>query len=115
MRIDGEIQFTEIKASFSGATVIVRVEDCGRADASAVVVAEQKIADVSRAPGERESVPFSIDYQASGDAANYSLRAHVDVDSSGEVSPGDYVSTQSYPLAGIDPPARLTVEVEPVG
>jgi uncharacterized lipoprotein YbaY len=114
MRIDGDIYFKEVTTAFTGATIIVRIEDVSRADASSVVIAEQRIVNVSRSPGERDPVPFSIEYQASGDPANYSLRAHVDVDANGEVLPGDYVSTQSYPLAGIAPPARLAVEVNPV-
>lgn len=115
MRIEGDIYFTEIPAPFTGATIIVKVEDIRRADASAVVITEQRIVNVSRSPGSRDPVPFSIEYLATGDPANYSLRVHVDVGTTGEVSPGDYVSTRSYPLAGIDPPARLAVEVNPVG
>lgn len=114
MRIDGDIYFREITAPFTGATIIVRIEDARRADASSVVIAEQRIVNVSRSPGDRDPAPFSIEYQGTVDPANYSLRAHVDVDATGEVSPGDYVSTQNYSLAGIVPPARLAVEVNPV-
>jgi uncharacterized lipoprotein YbaY len=114
MRIDGQVAFTEILAPFSGATVIVKVEDVRYADAPAVVIAEQRISQVSRSPSNREPVPFSIECPVAEDLGAYALRVHVDIDASGDVSPGDYVSTQSYPLTGVPASGRLVVRVQPV-
>lgn len=112
MKIEGDIAFAEIPTPFSGATVVVRVEDIRRADALAAVIAEQRISGVSRAPGNVENIPFSIECPAECDLARCSIRVHVDLGGTGEVSRGDYVSTQSYPLAG--GPSRLNVIVKPV-
>jgi hypothetical protein len=114
MRLEGLIEFTEILAPFSGATVLVKVEDVRRADAPAVVIAEQRIPQLSRSPSNREPVPFSIEYPGDGELACYSLRVHVDTDGDGEVSPGDYVSTQSYPVTGVASSGHLVVRVQPV-
>lgn len=112
MKIEGDITFAEIPTPFTGATVVVRVEDTRRADAPATVIAEQRIAGVFRVPGNLETIPFSIECPPECDLSGCSLRVHVDVDGTGEVSRGDYVSMQSYPLAG--GPSRLNVTVKPV-
>jgi uncharacterized lipoprotein YbaY len=114
MRIVGHIEFAEILAPFADATVIVKVEDTRRADAPAVVIAEQRIRHVSRAPGQHAPVLFAIECSADSELAHYALKAHVDVDASGDVSVGDYVSTQSYPLAEVASLAQVIVRVDPV-
>jgi hypothetical protein len=114
MRIEGQIEFAQVLTPFADATVIVKVEDTRRADAPGVVIAEQRIRHVSRIPGQHVPVLFAIDCPAGGELSHCVLRVHVDIDASGDVSSGDYVSTQSYPLAGVASPARMVVRVEPV-
>jgi len=114
MRIEGEIEFAEIFAPFAGVTIIVKVEDTRRADAPAMVSTEHRIRNVSRSPDHRDPVPFAIDCPDGGELTHCALRVHVDVDADGDVSPEDYVSSQSYPLAGAASLTRLLVRVQPV-
>ena len=80
------------------ADIAVYVEDVSRADAPAVVVGEQRQTDVSLRPGA--SLPFEIEIPADriDERRAYSVRAHVDHSQSGDVTKGDFVSTQSYPV-----------------
>jgi Type III secretion system lipoprotein chaperone (YscW) len=115
MRIKGQIEFAEILVPLADATVIVKVEDTRRADAPAAIIAEQRIRHVSRLPGQHALVWFAIDCPAGRELSHCALRVLVDVDASGDVLSRDYVSTQSFPLAGVASPAGMVVRVEPVG
>lgn len=115
MNIEGAVYFSAISASFSNATVIVRIEDTSRADAPARVISEHRVSGVARSPENRDPVPFAIHLPEAEVVSCCSLRVHVDVGSTGEISPGDYVSTQSYPLRSNSSAPHLRVVVEPVG
>lgn len=115
--INGEVCFSKISAAFIAATLIIFVEDSSRIDAAAKVISEHQITNVSRSPAHPDPVPFTIELPPSENAGQLScrtLRVHVDVDSSGQVSPGDYVSTQSYPLDTLSSTDFLRIVVHPV-
>lgn len=109
MRIEGEIFFSEEAVAFVNATVIIRVEDVRYADASAVVVAEQRMTNISLVAGDPITIPFHLECKVPLNCATYSLRVHVDVDLDAQVSRGDYVTTQSYPLNALQSFARILV------
>lgn len=94
------------------ATVYVRLEEAGRVDAPSRVVAEQVLRDVAHEAGAQLHVELWGDVPSG--RGNYQLRVHVDVDGDGEVSPGDYVSTESYPVNPSAGPAELGVRVHRV-
>jgi uncharacterized lipoprotein YbaY len=94
------------------ATVYVRLEEAGRVDAPSRVVAEQVFRDVAYEPGKPLHVELWGKIPPAG--GRYQLRVHVDVDGDGEVSPGDYVSTESYPVNPSVGPAELGVRVHRV-
>lgn len=104
----------EVK-SFTNATVYVRLEDVSRADGAAVVVTEQVLKGVSHRAGDEARLEFTLSGSAPAERADYSLSVHVDVDVDGEVSPGDYISTESYPVLTYGRPNRVEVHVEKVG
>lgn len=83
----------------TAAMVTVRVEETSRADAPSTVVAEQQCVDVSLTSGGA-SVPFAVEVPADlvEPGGRYQVRVHVDVSGSGDVTDGDYVSTQSHPV-----------------
>ncbi|MEJ7810619.1 MAG: YbaY family lipoprotein [Gemmatimonadaceae bacterium] len=89
------------RATAAGARVIVRVEDVTRADAAARVAGEvvaewPRTARRGRATGAPLQVTVPV--RVADERADYSVRVHADADGDGEVSAGDYVSTESYPV-----------------
>jgi uncharacterized lipoprotein YbaY len=77
------------------ARVYVRLEDTSRADASSRIVAEQTLSGAAFAG----NTPLRFELRgALPGGGQCTLRVHVDVDGDGQVSPGDYVSTESYPV-----------------
>lgn len=93
--------------------VIVRVEDVSRADAAARIAGEAR---VERGTDPAPGLPLlvSVPVHAVDEQAAYAVRVHVDVDGDGQVSEGDYVSTQRYPVLTGGHPAMVVAAVRPV-
>lgn len=100
--------------SFTNATVYVRLEDVSRADGAAIVAAEDVLKGVSHRAGDEARLEFALYGASPAENADYSLSVHVDVDADGEISRGDYISTQSYPVLTYGRPNRVEVRVEEV-
>jgi hypothetical protein len=81
----------------AGAPLLVQVLDTTYADAPARVVAETT-AEV--APTGRQNVELHPRLESGGD---YRVRAHVDVDRDGAVSPGDFVTPAAHPAREGEP------------
>jgi hypothetical protein len=113
MEISGEIVFP-LDASFHDATLHIRVEDIRRADAPAIPICDLKISGVSRQPGSSTPLPFRLNCDVPGNLSQYSLRVHVSLGSSKEVSAGDYVSMQGYPLSCFEKGERVSLAVRRV-
>ena len=111
--LSGTIEFKDVKEPASNATVHVRVQETGRSDAPAVTVAEAVLRNVNIVP-RAQSTPFIVRGIPRNARAHYSVRVHVDVDGSGVVSRGDYVSTQSYRFQTSSEPAVVKIAVRPV-
>jgi putative lipoprotein len=108
--VRGEIVLPESELPDRAAEVVVQVEDVSRADAPSRVVGEQRMRRVELPPGGR--LPFEIEVPADelDERMSYSVRAHIDVSGSGEVDPGDLLTTQSYPvLSGAGDEAVVSV------
>ena len=103
----------EVRA-FTGATVYVRLEDVSRADAAATLVAEQVLEGVSHRAGAEEGLDFALYGPPPAEGADCNVSVHVDVDGDGEVSRGDYVTVESYPVLRREAPDRVRVRVEEV-
>jgi hypothetical protein len=89
----------------AGAPVHVQVLDTTYADAPARVVA-QTTAEVR---GGADHVLQTVELEAGTEgSADYRVRAHVDVDRDGAVSPGDFVTTAAH-QAREGPPVRVVV------
>jgi Type III secretion system lipoprotein chaperone (YscW) len=111
--LNGTIEFQDVTEPSSNATVHVRVQETVRVDAPAVTVAEAVIRNVDIAPGAK-STPFTVRGIPRKASARYTVRVHVDVDGSGVVSRGDYVSTQSYPFQTGSEPVVMKIAVRRV-
>jgi uncharacterized lipoprotein YbaY len=78
--------------------VVVQVEDVSRMDAPSEVLAQQRFENVDLEEGGE--LPFEVQVPADlvDQRRRYSMRVHVDVNGTGNVTKGDYVSTASYPV-----------------
>ena len=90
----------------------VRLEDVSLADAVAKVVAQQVMRAVNIG-GPSGRLTFEIPAAPRRPDAEYGVRVHVDVDGDGQVSVGDYTSTQSYRVKG-DSDATFAITVSEV-
>src|SRR3954453_16122620 len=95
------------------ARVVARIEDVSHADAPATIVARHVQEHVVVPLDESESLSFAIDYPPPPDPrSRYAVRIHVDVTGTETVTPGDFVSTVSYPVAPEQ--GEVTVRVQRV-
>lgn len=111
-RVHGEIILPNVELPATPADACVFVEDVSRADAPSVVIGQQRQNGVLLRSGSR--LPFAIDIPANliDEHHSYSIRVHIDATGSGDVSVGDLVSTQSYPVLtrGYGNSATVTVK-----
>jgi uncharacterized lipoprotein YbaY len=112
--VTGAVRLPAGTPPFIGATVRVSLLDVTRADAPARLVAEQTIPDASHPGGAGEGFVFALRAPSIDTRARYVVRAHIDVDGSGRVSPGDYVTATSYPVLTAGYPDRVVVDVRRV-
>ena len=108
--VSGEIVLAPEQLPAGPVTVVARVEDVSRADAPSSVVGEQ-VQTVELRRGS--PVPFAIEVPADriDSRRHYAVSVHVDVSGSGEVTKGDLLTTQSYPVVTFGYPSRVQVHV----
>ena len=113
--VQGQVQFERDAPTFVDATVRVQLEDVTLADAPARVVAEQVIPGVSYTNRSGASVSFALEsVERLDERARYNLRVHVDIAGTGRVTPGDFITQESYPVHPGAQPVELTVVVRRV-
>ena len=112
--LEGEIHFVDVTSSIPLATVYVRLVDVSLADAPSKVIAEEVIHNVSIEVGSPRSVSFSIRTSELDDRAVYALTVHVDASGKGAITPGDYITMESFPVSPINSPTHMNVRVRPV-
>jgi hypothetical protein len=99
MRVAGELRFESVdEVLLEGARVVVSVLDVSRVDDAAVPLREQVIT-LPRGATSAQPVPFELDLPAVQAGRSLVLSAHVDLSRSGQRSPGDFITMESYPLA----------------
>lgn len=110
--VQGRIRFETGSPDFSGALLRLRLEDVSRADAGARLLAEQ-VVDITHARGD--SFPYTLVGDVTPEVgALCTVRAHIDLDRTGTVTRGDFISTQSYPIDVAKSPADIDILVKPV-
>src|SRR5687767_5695803 len=112
--IKGDITFDGTVRPFTGATLYVHLDDITGADIASRSVAIYVERDVSFDPKVAKALPFAIASKAPDPEATYVVRAHVDIDGDGEVSQGDFISMQSYPVITFGHPREISIVVRQV-
>ncbi len=95
-RVFGTVQFPEATPSMR-AEVVVEVLDVSRLDSDSRRLAVHQRASVEIGP--RARLDFDMDAPRGARGASLSLRVHVDLDGSGLVSSGDFITTTSIPVS----------------
>jgi uncharacterized lipoprotein YbaY len=110
----GDIQFGEPAPSLSGATVRVRILDVSLADGPSAVVAESILPRPASGAGAQTNMPYSISCPELAENRSYSVWVHVDHSGDSNVSSGDFITMQSYPVSSTDTKPHIDVRVERV-
>jgi uncharacterized lipoprotein YbaY len=112
--VKGKITFEEVAPPFRGATMHVRLESITAADVASEAVADYVERDVAFDPKTSSDLSFAIAGNAPDPRASYAVRVHIDIDGDGEVSQGDFISMQSYPVITFGHPREVTILVRQV-
>jgi uncharacterized lipoprotein YbaY len=112
--VKGKIMFEEAALPFTGATLYVRLENITSVDVASKVVAEYVKRNVALDPKISSDVIFAIVGNLPDPRASYAVRAHIDIDGDGEVSQGDFISMQSYPVITFGHPSEVSILVRQV-
>ena len=111
--VSGVIVFSNVLTSSNNATVIIRYEDSSRVgDISPRIIAEKVIRGVVINSANPCPIRFSLNIPQSELSAGYNLSVHVDVNRTGKIDIGDYITTRAIPLSA--PTSSLNVTVDPV-
>ena len=112
--VEGRITFEKVAPPVTGATMYVRLERITAADIASEAVAEYVERDVAFDPKTSSDLSFAIAGNLPDPRASYAVRVHIDIDGDGEVSQGDFISMQSYPVITFGHPREVSILVRQV-
>jgi len=112
--VSGEIVFAERPELPPDATAYVRLLDTSAADAPSSKIAEQVLKNIAKKANQGEAIPFAINGKIESERASYTLSVLVDLDGDGEISQGDFINMQSYPVLTFGFPNRVSIEVRQI-
>ncbi len=99
MLIHGTAIFEVGAPAFQDADLIIRLEDTSLADAPARLLAQTVLHGVSWRGDPAQTQAFTLEIPDDlTPAARYDLRMHLDTTRSGQISRGDFITTQAHPL-----------------
>lgn len=110
----GTIEFVGRTAPVSDATLYVRLEDLSRPDMGVRLVTERVIPNFAAEQSDPGRYRYVIEFQEPRQFGEYAVAVHLDVDGSGDVTAGDYVTTADYSFTGHTPPNRMNVRASRV-
>lgn len=105
----GTIEFVGVTAAVSDATLYIRLEDLSRPDRGVRLVTERMIPNFATEPSDPGRYRYVIDFHEPRQFGEYAVVVHLDVDNSGDVTLGDYVTTADYSFSGHTLPNRVNV------
>lgn len=107
--VNGTVTFPKGTPTFKNAWMRVMLEDVGMMDAPATIVAEETFAGIAY---QGLPLTFTLDGAELSAGGSHSVRIHISMTSDDQISKGDYITKQSYPVNTT--PADLTIAVEVV-
>lgn len=109
--VSGHVYFAENIEPFAG-TLRVILEDVGRMDVAAPILAEHTQANFHY---EGKPVAFTLRGHLPSDGGQrFNVRVHVSRDGSDEFKKGDYITTESYPALTPGGPSHVDVKVQAI-
>ena len=112
--IRGTIEFVGATEPIAGESLYIRLEDLSRPDLGKRRITERMIPNFSTESSDPGRFRYAIDYQEPRPFGDYGVEVHLDVDGSGEVDRGDYVTTATYSFTGHSPSRRVNVRMNEV-
>jgi uncharacterized lipoprotein YbaY len=97
--VKGLIYFEGGVIEVGGASVYVRLLDVSRADAASSTIAEYRITHLPAGTKTSETISFEIEAEVPDPRASLILAAHLDMNRDGEISIGDYITMESFPVS----------------
>ena len=113
--VSGEIVFAARPQLPPQAALRVQLLDTSYADAPATVLAAEVFTDIAADANQGKPLPFSLYGPAPNPRISCTVSAHVALQGSDRVQPGDYRNTQSYPVITYGYPDRVSIRVERIG
>jgi len=112
--LTGLITFPPHTQLRDGAVAHVRLLDTSLADAPTTTVQQMIVSGIARLLSNGKPVAFALSILTIDPRVNYTVDIHVDDDGDGQISRGDYINMQSYPVLTFGHPDRVVVEVRQV-
>ena len=108
--VTGEILLPAGASIKSSAVARVQLLDTSLADAPSVAIASQVVGAVATKLAKGGVLEFSLAAPNPDAQASYCVSVHIDQDGDGQIKPGDFVTTQSYPVITFGYPSRVRVQ-----
>lgn len=109
--VTGVVQFGEAIKPPDDATVYVRLLDTTRSDAAAELVDEQVLHGIDWSHVPEPGIQFHVHTPHLLPNHRYEVSVLVDCDGDRQISPGDFYTTQSYPVLTQGYPQHINVQV----
>jgi hypothetical protein len=93
----------------AGSPITVEIRDTSLADAPAITLLQLR----STVPSSNTTMAVPVRLELTAVPNGTTVWAHVDTDRDGRVSPGDFVTVESYPVTS-EPTQKLTIWVKKV-
>ena len=98
--------------SLAAASLAVRILEVRHADAAAIVCGETVLSGL--APGSTARISVLVVCAEVNPQAHYVAFAHLDLDGDGQISPGDWLTAQSYPVLTHGYSNHCQLQLQPV-
>jgi uncharacterized lipoprotein YbaY len=107
----GTIVFESAPPDLSDATIHVRLADTSLADAPSRTISE-RVLTIPDEGAVTDGIPFQLNDHRPNPSRQYSVSVHIDVDSSGTLNRGDYITTENYPVLTFGRPEYVTIRIQ---
>jgi uncharacterized lipoprotein YbaY len=112
--VTGAVQFEKDVKPPDNATVYVRLLDTTQSDAAAELVNEQVLQGIDWSQVSEHGIEFHVSTPHLLPNHRYEISVLVDCDGDRQISPGDFYTTQSYPVLTQGYPRHINIQVRQI-